>query len=256
MATHVTRLLGLLPEAIGTLIGAAFGYAERLLTLLLYMRAAPPAGPPSLAVEPPAADSPPPTDPVTSGPAPIPGFLVASVAAPDGFGGQWPEKDGPSSSDSDEGASESTDSFRDMQSISFSNGRRSVREGSFRKRDAAKLERAKRIRSNCLTSHLVTPAQHNRSVELNRLNVLSAGGSVGSTGCNTVATTPRNISEDKLMQIPEWTGGTPAGGGGGSEATPYKRRARKSSSKFGEGLVALTPKGKPAPAARSEGQAD
>lgn len=97
--------------------------------------------------------------------APLDGYLVAAVAAPDGFGGFIPEDrgDGPESSDSDD---DDEKSRSDLSSFSFhvctpnrtctnnehgglstrffwwQDGKKEVRDSSFRQRDAAKLERS------------------------------------------------------------------------------------------------------------------
>lgn len=247
MAQRISSLLSL--QTLGTIAGVTVGYAERICKLVislptLIVKVAQtllkPATPPQRALTEQLPSETPPVVPVTSAPEPIPGYLVASNAAPEGFGGLWPDKDGPSSSDdSDDDCSESGQSFR-AQGLtqSFSMGQRSVREGSFRKRDADKIERAKRIRSSCLTSHLVTPAQHNRSVDLNRLSILSAGGSIGSTpGCNTVSTTPRKLTAGSMRGIPEFdhrgsSERMPPGaeqGAGSPVSNSFKRRTSKGS---------------------------
>lgn len=249
MAGRISSLLSL--QTLGTIAGVTVGYAERICKLVislptLIVKVAQtllkPATPPQQALTEQLPSETPPVVPVESAPEPIPGYLVASNAAPEGFGGLWPDKDGPSSSDdSDDDCSESGQSFR-AQGLtqSFSMGQRSVREGSFRKRDADKIERAKRIRSSCLTSHLVTPAQHNRSVDLNRLSILSAGGSIGSTpGCNTVSTTPRKLTAGSMQGIPEFdhrgsyqAERMPPGaeqGAGSPVSNSFKRRTSKGS---------------------------
>lgn len=90
---------------------------------------------------------------------PLPGFLVASAMAPT-FSGTIPEGDGPPSSD-DESDMPST-STADTMSWSRSGG---SRDGSFRKFDDEKASRAHKIRSDCLSSHLVTPHIQSRSLE-------------------------------------------------------------------------------------------
>ncbi len=85
------------------------------------------------------------------------GYLVATKP-PEGIGGGTePEGDGPPSSD-DEGG----DQPGEMASWSKFGG---DREGSFRKPSEGKADRAREIRSNCLTSHLVTPAQRARKLD-------------------------------------------------------------------------------------------
>lgn len=121
--------------------------------------------------------------------APLPGYLVADSAAPPGFGGEWPDKYSTDGSDSDE------DIVADLSSCSFSHtGGKHVRDSSFRKRDAAKLERAKHMRaqSSVLTSHLVTPAQHNRSVQQYADEGIPCPGTVGSR--------PRRLSDTAEKQ--------------------------------------------------------
>lgn len=89
----------------------------------------------------------------------VPGFLVATTALappPDGL----PEGDGPPSSD------EELDDVSDTMSFSKSNATTAAdtwsdsggsREGSFRRKTDAQKERARAIRSDILTSHLITP---------------------------------------------------------------------------------------------------
>ena len=117
------------------------------------------------------------------------GFLVAAVDAPAGFGGFIPEEgDGPPSTDSDD-----DDVVRDVLSWSFAGkGKgKETREASFRHRSTEKIERATSIKATSaeLTSHLVTPAQHNRRLELS------------GAGPRTVGWTPRTLKQE-AMPIP------------------------------------------------------
>jgi len=130
-------------------------------------------------------------------PKPLPGFLVASTVATD-RGIKWAEQDEviQSSSSSDE-----EDAVGDISSISFSRaGAKDVRDSSFRKRDDAKLARAKEIRarSGVLTSHLITPAQHGRS-----LGSSSVLAQADTTAPKTVGTTPRRLLSD-IAEIPDY----------------------------------------------------
>lgn len=97
---------------------------------------------------------------VPPSPKPIQGYLVASSEAPEDFGGFIREdKEAPSSTDEEEDLKEE-DSFV----LSNVDRQKMFREGSFRRRTNDKIVRAKalQINSKSLTSHLVTPAQHNR----------------------------------------------------------------------------------------------
>ena len=144
---------------------------------------------------------------------PVSGFLVAAEHAPDGFGGIIPEEgDGPPSTDSSDNEGDS--SAGPSPSVSFINGKKSIREGSFRKRDDAKLERAKAIhaKSSSLTSHLVTPQIHNRRVrELEELkgwsqrNEKPPGKSVlGGTASTSTVLGAAKVASD-MDRIKEWT---------------------------------------------------
>lgn len=147
---------------------------------------------------------------------PVSGFLVAAEQAPDGFGGIIPEEgDGPPSTDSSDNEGDS--SAGPSPSVSFINGKKSLREGSFRKRDDAKLERAKAIhaKSSSLTSHLVTPQIHNRRVrELeglkgwNQKDAKPAGGhsvlgAAGEASTSSVLGAAKVASD--MDRIKEWT---------------------------------------------------
>jgi len=129
-------------------------------------------------VEPPKA----PVEPDEPPKVPVTGYLVAAVHAPEDFGGFIPEEgDGPPSTDSDEDEDELGASFkpkRDETHVSFIGEKKTVREASFRRRSAEKIERAQevKIRSGSLTSHLITPAQHNRRLELSGKAVPSTVG--------------------------------------------------------------------------------
>jgi len=116
---------------------------------------------------------------------PMKGFLVAGVQAPEGFGGYIPEEgDGPPSTDS-----EDDDVVRDVTSWSSVGAKKAPREASFRQRSSEKAARASVLQANSkeLTSHLVTPAQHNRRLELL--------GTPKPTAPNTVSGTRRTLPD-------------------------------------------------------------
>ena len=114
-----------------------------------------------------------------------PGFLIAERPGPDsGFDPGEQLGDGPPSTD-DEG--EDGESFvGELNSWSKSGG---SRESSFRKQSEEKMARAQKIRSDCLTSHLITPQMKSRSIDesFTQLKV--------SQGPSTIATTPRKLGE-------------------------------------------------------------
>ena len=118
---------------------------------------------------------------------PMDGYLVASQPAPDGFGGVIPEdSQGPPSTASESDYDSGMES--EAPAMSFVNGKKFLREASFRKRNADKLQRAKEIRakSNSLTSHLITPQMHNRRVR--ELQLQQA----------------QQARTDKLAEVPPW----------------------------------------------------
>ena len=105
---------------------------------------------------------------------PLTGFLVASSMAPARTDRPAsPRPPTPDSSDIEDG-----DVVADLTSCSFSAGRKETRDASFRKRDAAKLDRAKAIKahSSVLTSHLVTPGPSHRSVDHSAVGALHVAG--------------------------------------------------------------------------------
>ena len=125
-------------------------------------------------------------------PTPLPGFLVASRPAPSG---DLPEGDGPpSSSDSEEEEADPGDTW------SCSGG---SRQGSFRKVSDEKAARAQKIRSDVLTSHLVTPQIHGRSINPSFIARLPGAppaeaeeadaGSFKSKEPSTIGFTPRKL---------------------------------------------------------------
>lgn len=97
-------------------------------------------------------------------PKPLPGFLLAAFPASeyfdDGEGITEQDGDGPPSTDDEE----DQDTVGSMKQGWSSSG--GSREGSFRKRGDDKTTRAQQIRSDCLTSHLVTPAFQGRRLVL------------------------------------------------------------------------------------------
>ena len=118
---------------------------------------------------------------------PMDGYLVASQPAPDGFGGVIPEdSQGPPSTASESDYDSGMES--EAPAMSFVNGKKFLREASFRKRNADKLQRAKQIRakSNSLTSHLITPQMHNRRVRELQLQQV------------------QQARTDKLAEVPPW----------------------------------------------------
>lgn len=138
-------------------------------------------------------------------PKPLDGYLVAAVplegtspvappapveqpASADAAADPAAELDGPPSTDSEE------DDIVDGQALSFANGRRAVRESSFRKRSDDKIARAKII-SSSLASHLVTPAIHAR-----RLATApeEAPEPAPPSGSRTVGTTARTLNSVKF----------------------------------------------------------
>lgn len=168
---------------------AVLQYVERLQPPL------PPPPPPPAAVEidlpgglrvPEGAVPPPGAVPPTA--TPLPGFLVASVAAP--------SLAGPSNGDAADQSSDSSsddDVVADLSSCSFRDGRKIVRDSSFRKRDAAKLERARAFKahSSCLSSHLVTPWPAHRSIDHSAVSALRRADADGKVAPHSVTITPR-----------------------------------------------------------------
>ena len=89
----------------------------------------------------------------------LPGCLIASTAAPcDDYAG--PDGDGPPTTDSSD--AEEDDTFPEHAVWSKTGG---GREGSFRRTTEEKRQRAQKIRSDVLTSHLVTPVVPKRSID-------------------------------------------------------------------------------------------
>jgi len=132
---------------------------------------------------------------------PVAGFLVAAEPPKPGFGGYIPE-DAPTGADGPE-STDSEDDNGDTVSQSFVIGRggsKNLREASFRQRSEEKVERAAtiKIKSRELTSHLITPAMHNRSVA-----DAIARGEQQPMGSRTIATTPRKIDH---TQASGWSG--------------------------------------------------
>lgn len=157
---------------------------------------------------------------------PASGYLVASVVPEAGFGGFIPEDgcaDGPPSSSDDE-----LDSEQLGQSCVSFRGKKEAREGSFRHRSDDKVERAKglKISSKELASHLCTPAQHNRKVDLSleRMRKLNPE-TPEPPGSRTVGPSSRRItppspssSKSVVPEIPAWN--------------PATRKARSTRSKL------------------------
>jgi hypothetical protein len=120
-------------------------------------------------------------------------FVWQTVKPPEGFGGLIPEDteaDGPLSTDSED--EEPVE--QDKTSWSTVGSKAETRDASFRQRTKEKVDRAASLkaRSDMLASHLVTPAQHNRSV-LDH-HKLQGTPLIGS---RTVATTPRVLKPVK-----------------------------------------------------------
>ena len=166
----------------------------------------PPPPPPPAAVEidldaglrvPEGAVAPPGAAPPTA--TPLAGFLVATVAAPSVAGSS---SAGAAERSSD--TSSDDDVVPDLSSCSFSDGKKIVRDSSFRKRDAAKVERAQAIkaRSNCLASHLVTPGPVRRSVDHSALSVLreTDASADGKVAPHSVTITPRKVEIAEIAE--------------------------------------------------------
>ena len=122
------------------------------------------------------------------------------------------ELDGPPSTDDEEEG----DVVPELSHLSFANGKKTVREGSFRKRSDEKIARAKAI-SSSLTSHLVTPAFNARRIAVPEEKPAAPVGS------QTATIAPRTL-DGKAMQLGEWTRRSGDGGGDGG-AGSFKRRA-------------------------------
>lgn len=191
---------------------------------------------------------------------PVEGFLVAATAAPAGFGGLIPEDahaDGPASTDS-----EDDDVAQDKTSWSIARRGpnaevKEVRDSSFRRRSADKVERASglKAKSSSLASHLVTPAMHNRSVvDYHKAQGTPLIGSRTIAGLGLAGKSP-----GQALRIPPRAGEEPeglkgwAGRGDGKDTTSssFKRRTSKDRSRTGasralDGLssIAGTPHGK------------
>ena len=92
-----------------------------------------------------------------------------------------------------------------MTKMPFRDGRKIVRDASFRKRDAAKLERAQAIkaRSSCLSSHLVTPGPVRRSVDHSAVSVLRETGTNGKVAPHSVTITPRKVENAERGPLTE-----------------------------------------------------
>jgi len=136
---------------------------------------------------------------------PVTGFLVAAVSPKPGFGGYIPE-DAPTGADGPESTDSEDDGGGDTVSQSFVIGRggaKNVREASFRQRSEDKVQRAAtiKIKSRELTSHLITPAMHNRSVADS-----IARGEQLPMGSRTIATTPRKIDHTQATEAAGWSG--------------------------------------------------
>mmetsp|Transcript_24739 Transcript_24739/g.41038 ORF Transcript_24739/g.41038 Transcript_24739/m.41038 type:complete len:213 (-) Transcript_24739:26-664(-) len=120
----------------------------------------------------------------SSSPQLLPGYLVATVPAHCDSEQIGNEESTSACSSEDE------DVVPGLTSCSFRDGNKFVRDSSFRKVDAAKIERAKEIRarSSCLMSHLVTPGPCHRSVDES-----SVRNAEEQKAPNTLGTTHRKI---------------------------------------------------------------
>ena len=131
---------------------------------------------------------------------PLTGFLVASSMAPARTDRPAsPRPPTPDSSDIEDG-----DVVADLTSCSFSAGRKETRDASFRKRDAAKLDRAKAIKahSSVLTSHLVTPGPSHRTVDHSAVGALHVAGD-GKVAPHSVTITPRKVDMSERGPLTE-----------------------------------------------------
>lgn len=121
---------------------------------------------------------------------PLAGFLVASSMSPARTDRPAaPRPPTPDSSDDEDG-----DVVADLTSCSFRAGQKETRDSSFRKRDAAKLDRAKVIKahSSVLTSHLVTPGPSHRSIDHSAVRALHETKE-GKVAPHSVSITPRKV---------------------------------------------------------------
>jgi len=149
-----------------------------------------------------ALDDPDATEPPQQLSPPVDGFLVAAVQPEEGFGGFIPEDtdaEGPPSTDDDD--EEDAADKLNRSFVSF-RGKREEREGSFRQRSTDKVERAQTIKakSASLYSHLCTPAQHNRRVDLQIARSPTAQPPPGS---RTVVTSHRHIDVNSEGSTPK-----------------------------------------------------
>jgi hypothetical protein len=120
---------------------------------------------------------------------PLAGFLVASSMSPVRTDRPAARAATPDSSDDEDG-----DVVADLTSCSFRAGQKETRDSSFRKRDAAKLDRAKAIKahSSVLTSHLVTPGPAHRSIDHSAVSTLHETND-GKVAPHSVSITPRKV---------------------------------------------------------------
>lgn len=155
-------------------------------------------------------------------PAVLPGFLVAAFPAKAYFGDgdnvTEQEGDGPPSTDD-----EDEDQVGDMDGVKPSWSKfGGSREASFRVRSPEKTERARVIRSDCLTSHLVTPAFQGRRLVLDAAPPPAAGS-------QTVVTKPRMLTEiDQSLDSFKRRTGADVGEkeGGGSFKVVHNRKKK------------------------------